>query len=377
MAATDTLHNQIANLKIVIPTIIAAVLFFCGLVGIMGPALGYGLFLVATLLLLVGLISFGIFILTKKFNTSELSRFFGHCFWLGAWCYVLAVAALAGFYIREALYGQMDLKWIIFGPAILVALIVLDWGLYRIIVGKNIATWQRYGDVISRDAIDEHAMQQTLVDEVLLHRTLYKTSSLRWLRHQLIFWGFGVMFAVELVAVFFREALPAFGFRDIWEEPTHFIRLAFDTAFEITGLMIFVGCILALYFRFQVNGTPDQKYTDTPTTLFLLIVVISGFIVEGMRIASAPGELYHIASPIGWLFAHAFGWMGSAPGRVYDGIWLFHVLASCAFIAYVPIKRLVHSCATPIGRLMNSQKSMLAAKKEQSLKGLFQRRLRQ
>jgi len=27
------------------------------------------------------------------------------------------------------------------------------------------------------------------------------------------------------------------------------------------------------------------------------------------------------------------------------------------------VKRLVHSCATPLGRLMNSQKGMLAAKK--------------
>jgi nitrate reductase gamma subunit len=58
-------------------------------------------------------------------------------------------------------------------------------------------------------------------------------------------------------------------------------------------------------------------------------------------------------------------------GLVYEPLWLFHVLISCAFIAYVPVKRLIHSCATPIGRLMNSQKTLLAAKKLSSMNGML------
>jgi len=37
------------------------------------------------------------------------------------------------------------------------------------------------------------------------------------------------------------------------------------------------------------------------------------------------------------------------------------------------VKRLIHSRATPIGRLINSQKGFLAAKKQGSLKGLLVR----
>ena len=38
-------------------------------------------------------------------------------------------------------------------------------------------------------------------------------------------------------------------------------------------------------------------------------------------------------------------------------------------------KRLIHSCATPMGRLMNSQKGMLEAKRRASISGLFQGRV--
>ena len=59
---------------------------------------------------------------------------------------------------------------------------------------------------------------------------------------------------------------------------------------------------------------------------------------------------------------------------MYEALWLVHVLGSCAFIAYVPAKRLVHSCATPMGRLMHSQRELLAAKKQAVLAGLMMRR---
>jgi nitrate reductase gamma subunit len=218
------------------------------------------------------------------------------------------------------------------------------------------------------------ALRATFVDEVVLHRSLFRVSAFRWLRHQLILWGFVLMFAVELSAVFLREGLPAFGFADIWRVPGHPARLAFDFAFDITGLMILVGCILALLFRVRVQGTPEQKYTDTPSALFLLVVVLSGFFVEGVRMAGSADQTHHAGSPIGLLFAYVIGDPTSGSKAANDAIWTFHALAACAFIGYVPLKRLIHSCATPLGRLMNSQSAMLAAKKDHALRGLLTKR---
>jgi hypothetical protein len=74
----------------------------------------------------------------------------------------------------------------------------------------------------------------------------------------------------------------------------------------------------------------------------------------------------------------AFAWALLATGAIgalpYEPLWLVHVIGACAFIAYVPIMRLVHTCATPMGRLMNSQKDMLAARKRGVLGAMLQGR---
>jgi nitrate reductase gamma subunit len=353
-----------------IPIGLAGLLLVVGLAGGLSAAWGYGLFLVATVLILAGVAVFAVFMLSHRFDSDSLRGSFAWLFRLGGWSYVLAVAAFAGFFGRETFDGRMELKWILFGPAVLAAIVVLDLGLYRLLVKKNLPTWQRYGHLIARERSDPEAMRRALIDEVLLHRTLFSVSRFRWLRHTLIYWGFAAMFAVEVVAVFVREAMPAFGLADVWRAPGHPIRLAFDVAFDVTGLMMLLGCLLALGWRIAVNGTPERKFADTPTAVFLLFVVVSGFVVEGLRLAAAPDPV-PAASFVGVAFAAATPSALAASAFAHDALWLVHVLSSCAFIAYVPVKRLIHSCATPMGRLMTSQRDLLAAKKQASLEGLL------
>lgn len=354
-----------------IPIAAALLLLAAGLAGRLTAAWGYGLFLVATVLIAAGVAALAIYLLSRRLDGEALQGAFVWLFRLGGWSYVLAVAAFAGFFTHEAFADRLELKWILFGPAILGAIAVLDWGLYRLLVRKNQPTWQRYGHLVARERIDPEALRRTLIDEVVLHRTLFSVSRFRWLRHTLILWGFAAMFGIEILAVFFREAFPAFGFVDIWHQPGHPVRLAFDFAFDLTGLMILVGCVLALGWRVAVNGSPEQKYADTPTAVFLLFVVATGFVVEGLRLGADPGGPAAAASFAGAAFAAVLpqAWIKSA--ATYETLWLVHVLGSCAFIAYVPVKRLIHSCATPMGRLMNSQTALLAAKKRLSLSGIL------
>lgn len=353
-----------------IPISIAALLAVIGLAGGLTVAWGYGLFLVATTLIVIGCGVFAVFVLSHRFDGDALRGSFAWLFRLGGWSYVLAVAAFSGFFVRETVEGRMEIKWILFGPSILAAIVALDWGLYRLLVRTNLPTWQRFGHLVSREQSDPEAMRRTLIDDVVLHRTLFSVSGFRWLKHTLIFWGFAAMFAIEIVAVVVRDAVPAFGFADVWRAPGHPVRLAFDVAYDLTGLMVMVGCLLAIGWRVVVNGTPEQKFSDTPTAAFLLFVVVSGFVVEGLRIAAAPDPA-HALSFVGSVFAIAMPVAMARNVATYDAFWLIHVLGSCAFIAYVPVKRLIHSCATPMGRLMNSQKGLLDAKKRASLEGLL------
>ncbi|MGI9386506.1 MAG: hypothetical protein ACR2OX_03670, partial [Methyloligellaceae bacterium] len=109
---------------------IAALLTLFGFVGLSHAAVGYGLFLVATLLLLAGVGLLAVYALTDWFETEGLRRGFVAAFWMGAWGYVWSVAALSGYFISEALGGRIDWKFIIFGPVVLAALVILDVGIW-------------------------------------------------------------------------------------------------------------------------------------------------------------------------------------------------------------------------------------------------------
>jgi hypothetical protein len=337
-------------------------------------ALGYGLFAAAAALVLAAVAILARLALTRAGDASRLGASSRTLFVAACAAYILAVAALSVYFIQEALAGRVEWHWIVFGPVALAAIVILDAGLYRKLVAKNLPTWQRFRQFFRREDADPVAMRKTLLDEVILHRSLYRASRVRWLRHTLIFWGFAAMVALELGAVFLREAFPAFGWRDIWREPGHPVRLAFDFGFDFTGLMILAGCLLALAWRAWLARADELKYADTPSTLFLLFVVVTGFVVEGLRIGPASGDPAHAASFVGVAFAQLGGALGIDAAPIYRPLWVTHAIAACAFIAYVPLKRMIHTCATPLGRLMYSQNGLLAAKKHGVIAALMRSR---
>ena len=347
-----------------------AVLLASGLLGHGDAGVGYGVLLLAGLLLFAGLMSFSLFVFTGWMDGDDLIRISKWLLILGGLGYLIGVCELSGYYVHEALAGRIAGKWIAFGPVIVMALFVLDTGLYQGFIRKQLPTWRRYGQFMSRNLIDHAAMRRTLVDEVILHRTLFSVSRFRWLRHTLIFWGFMLMFGVELVAVIFREVLPAFGFPNVYADPAHPIHRAFKFAFDLTGLAVFIGCIMALGWRVHVRGTALKKFSDTPTTLFLLFVVSTGFVMEAFQIAAAGRPTMMAIGFVGYSLSFL---VPAADAPLTDGVWLVHVMAACGFIGYVPVWRLVHSCATPLGRLANSQKLMLSTKKHAVLSGLMRR----
>jgi len=58
---------------------------------------------------------------------------------------------------------------------------------------------------------------------------------------------------------------------------------------------------------------------------------------------------------------------------LYLGTWIFHAVISSVTIAYIPLSRMVHIFAVPLGRLFESQQEMLAAKINSIGRGLMGR----
>ena len=364
----------LSNPRILRPAAGAAAWLLLGLSGVIGAGWGYGLFFASVLLLAGAVLALALLALTRAFDTGRLRAVVAGLGLAGVWVYAWAVGALAGHYTRETFVVGMEWRWIVFGPVVLAALVVLDVGLYRALVVRNLPAWNRYRGVIRRERANPRAMRRALVDDVLLHRTLYEVSGFRWVKHTLIFWGFGLMFAAELLGVLVREGFPAFGWPDIWEMAGHPVRLGFDFVYDFTGLMVLVGCVLAIGWRLRVNGGEERKFTDTPTAVFLALVVLSGFVVEGLRIAA------HLRSAARGLLRRQ-RIRPPRPGRRRVGVGALRFPVAGARAGLVRVhrlraaRRLVHSCATPMGRLMHSQRELLAAKRHAVLSGLMSRRV--
>jgi nitrate reductase gamma subunit len=170
-------------------------------------------------------------------------------------------------------------------------------------------------------------------------------SVLRWSMHLLILGGFAAMFLLDLVVTFaldflkYQPMIEDGGWAKLW------IR---DFGFELVGFMMLAGLTVAAVRRFIFK--PKIVRTELPdavSILFLLVVVLGGFILEGMGIAGRiPGHQVDQAySFLGYVLSQL---MPGSAGQYYDQAWLVHGVMSALLIAYIPFSKLFHMIATPI-----------------------------
>jgi Fe-S oxidoreductase/nitrate reductase gamma subunit len=139
----------------------------------------------------------------------------------------------------------------------------------------------------------------------------------------------------------------------------HFMHGSFYLGYSVVvdsfGILAIIGVILAIIRRYaQKPDRLDNKWDDLVALLLILAVIVTGFIVEGLRIAATELQAapdWAPWSPGGYVLALAFG--GSNQGTLsawHAGMWWFHVLLSLGAIAYVSLynSRLFHIIWDPI-----------------------------
>lgn len=170
-------------------------------------------------------------------------------------------------------------------------------------------------------------------------------SKLRWLMHILILGGFTLTFLLDIIVTVsmdilkYQPMIDENGWAKMW------IR---DFGFEVGGLMMLLGLTIAAVRRFIFRPTIVRtELPDAVSILFLLFVVLGGFILEGIGIVgSIP---YHTTNQEYSFVGYAFSLITpSSLGQYFDQAWLVHGVMSALFIAYIPFSKLFHMIATPI-----------------------------
>jgi nitrate reductase gamma subunit len=189
--------------------------------------------------------------------------------------------------------------------------------------------------------------------DVLLQRRLYLQSRKRWIIHGLIFFPFLFRFSWGLVALI----------GSLWEPGWSWVWVMLDKnraltgfLFDVTGMMVIVGIILALIRGAERRKTQPTDFPGQDRLALLLIgaIVVVGFILEGMRIAMTG---YPPGSP--WSFAgYGMGIIcaGLNLTGVYGYVWYFHAILTGGFIAYIPFSRLAHIIIAPLVLALNAAK---------------------
>lgn len=190
--------------------------------------------------------------------------------------------------------------------------------------------------------------------------TVFKRDSYAGTAHWLIFWGFVVLFIGTCIVALDHDFMePVFGIRLLQGG----FYLGFSLVLDVFGVLFIAGLLMMIFRRGAMKlpqldyrrvdmdaGKYDRKGYALDDKIFLwllLLVALSGFFIEGVRIAvdrQAADLSFERWSPVGWAIAGLSDALGlTASGNtLHLATWWFHGIMVLFFVAYIPFSKAMH-----------------------------------
>ncbi len=149
--------------------------------------------------------------------------------------------------------------------------------------------------------------------------------------HLLIFYGF--------LALFIATTLLAVNTYSPWKFHQGTYYLIYEFTFDWLGLLLVIGLVWALGRRllFRPRSVTNDP-GDIAALLLLLVVAVTGYLVEAARMSANP-KWFDTSAPVGYWLS---GLLGPISPDAYVAIWWTHSLLVMAFIVMIPRLRLRH-----------------------------------
>ena len=137
--------------------------------------------------------------------------------------------------------------------------------------------------------------------------------------------------------------------------------LGYSVVVDAFGILVLIGVILAIIRRYgQKPDRLDNTSDDLIALLLIVLVIVTGFIVEGFRIAATELKTtpdWALWSPGGFILARAFSSLSQETLLAWHRtIWWLHMLTAFGAIAYVSLywNRLWHIIVSPLNVFFKS-----------------------
>jgi Fe-S oxidoreductase len=186
------------------------------------------------------------------------------------------------------------------------------------------------------------------------NRTVYKRDSYAGTAHWMIFWGFVVLFIGTVIVAFDHDFVEvAFGAENRLLQGGFY--QWFSLFLDVFGALFIIGLLMMLFRRgakppqldYQRPDLKPGQYDrsgykkDDKAFLWLLLVIgISGYLVEGLRISADGIPAYEVWSPVGYALAQMFD--SATANSLHPYVWWFHGITVLLFIAYIPHSKAMH-----------------------------------
>jgi Fe-S oxidoreductase/nitrate reductase gamma subunit len=159
--------------------------------------------------------------------------------------------------------------------------------------------------------------------------------------HSLIFFSFIVLFVTTVIIVIQEDLHVALFQGNLY--------LILKGAVNCAGLLAIVGIALALWRRYIIKPMSlDNKRDDLVSLVLLLLILLTGFIVQCLRMAGQPDPWaafafvgYAMTPLIQSLFSHETILI------LHKAFWWIHMVLAMTFIAYLPYGKLSHIILGP------------------------------
>lgn len=232
---------------------------------------------------------------------------------------------------REVLWN-IEGSWLMY-PCLLLALAVAAWFFYR--------RWRlwRIGRPVERTGNVGERLKGAFVDAILQATVVREPAA------GIMHLGMYVGMAVMLVATASVAAQADLGL-PLVQGPYYLYFLALAT--DIAGLAFCIAMVACIVRR--VAGKNPALHTepaDLVVLVWLLVIGVTGFVIEGLRIAGT-GDPWAAYSPVGNLFAPLFAGLDAAQVSIaHQTLWWFHMAIAFGIIAYWTYSKLVHVLLIP------------------------------
>jgi Fe-S oxidoreductase/nitrate reductase gamma subunit len=162
--------------------------------------------------------------------------------------------------------------------------------------------------------------------------------------HATIFFGFVLLFIGTSLTVLDEDLYRLITGSKFIQGPFYVV---FSLILDIAGLAAIFGLAMAAWRRYGVKSERlDNKSEDATLLILILLILVTGFLSEAIRISHHMYPFEKYSSPLGFAMAMPFAAMGDG-GRMaaHAIVWFTHLFLAMIFIGSLPWTKAFHIVA--------------------------------